>query len=233
MHPLLTSRRDWRFPIAIVGTAVLVSMAVASIRAPAAYAADADTPVLLGTTSQFAVLAGAGITNTGSTTIQGDIGSFPTTDQTIPDVTLDGTNHAGNEVTQQAKDDLVVAYDEAAALFRPPSSRPSWGARRWSGGVYKAATELGLTGTLTLDGGRSDGLPSNKVFIFQAGTTLITEVNSRGRSHRRRPGVQHLLAGRFGGDIQDRNGLPRHRDGLHRGDHRPAGCDVRRAPARA
>ncbi|MGA9716245.1 MAG: ice-binding family protein, partial [Aeromicrobium sp.] len=169
---------DRRLPIAIVGSAVLATLAVASIRAPAAQAADADTPVQLRTTSQFAVLAGAGITNTGTTTIQGDIGSFPTTDQTISGVTLDGTNQAGNAVTQQAKRDLVAAYDEAAGALPPTSVETELGGKTLVGGVYKAATELGLTGTLTLDGGRSDGLPSNKVFIFQAGTTLITEVDS-------------------------------------------------------
>lgn len=177
--PLLTPHHlDRRLPVAIAGTAALALLGFSFAQAPSAGAADADTRVMLGTTEQFAVLAGAGITNTGATSIQGDIGSFPTTDQTIPDVTLDGTNHAGDAVTQQAKDDLVTAYDDAAGALPPTSVEVELGGKTLVGGVYKGATELGLTGTLTLDGGRTDGLPSNKVFIFQAGTTLITEVNS-------------------------------------------------------
>jgi hypothetical protein len=41
-------------------------------------------------------------------------------------------------------------------------------------GVYKAASAMGLTGTVTLDG-HSD---PNAVFIFQAGSTLITASSS-------------------------------------------------------
>jgi len=69
----------------------------------------------LGTASSFGVLAGSGITNTGATTINGDIGTFPTTSIIgLGTVTLNGVNNAGNAVTQQAKTDLVTAYNDAA-----------------------------------------------------------------------------------------------------------------------
>ncbi len=56
---------------------VIVAGAVALI--PSVAHAAIGTPVPLGATSAFAVLAGAGVTNTGATTLGGDVGSFPTT----------------------------------------------------------------------------------------------------------------------------------------------------------
>lgn len=80
-----------------------------------------QTTVDLGTAESFAVLAGAGITNTGPTTIIGDVGSHPTTTQTgFETVTLIGNNHMGDAVTQQAKTDLVTATMMLLAEHRPP-----------------------------------------------------------------------------------------------------------------
>ena len=75
----------------------------------------ASTPVPLGTADSFVVLAGAGITNTGPTTVNGDLGTYPTTTITgTASMTVTGTNHAGDAVTQGAKTDLVTAYNTAA-----------------------------------------------------------------------------------------------------------------------
>ncbi len=86
----------------------------------------------LGTAGSFAVLAGAGITNTGPTTVNGDIGTFPTTSITgAASMTVTGTNHAGDAVTQKAKTDLVTAYNTAAG--EGPTTRrspPTSAARR-------------------------------------------------------------------------------------------------------
>lgn len=138
-------------------------------------AAAADGPVGLGTAGSFAVLAGAGITNTGPTTINGDVGTFPTTTRSgFASVTLIGTDHGGDEVTQGAKDDLVTAYDDAAGRAPATPVAVELGGSTLLAGVYTSG-ELGLTGTLTLDAeGRADAQ-----FVFQAGTTLITEADSR------------------------------------------------------
>jgi len=75
----------------------------------------AQGPVNLGTAGSFAVLAGSGITNTGATTVSGDIGTFPTPSETgFGSLTLSGANHDGDAVTQGAKNDLVSAYNDAA-----------------------------------------------------------------------------------------------------------------------
>ena len=144
-----------------------------SLFATAAFAAQG--PVGLGTADSFAVLAGAGITNTGLTTIDGDVGTFPTPSETgFGSVVLTGTNHAGDAVTQGAKDDLVTAYNDAAGR-QPVTSLPvELGGSTLLPGVYGSGT-FGLTGTLTLDAmGDKDA-----EFIFQAASTVIAEVNSR------------------------------------------------------
>jgi cell division septation protein DedD len=132
----------------------------------------AATAVPLGTAKRFAVLTGAGITNTGATTITGDIGTYPTTSITgTQTLTLNGTNHGGDAVTQQAKVDLITAYDDAAGQGPTnPIAGGQLGGRMLRSGVYTSPSSLALTGVLTLDG---RGNPE-AVFIFQAGAKLTT-----------------------------------------------------------
>ncbi len=131
----------------------------------------AASSVGLGNAKSFAVLAGTTITNTGATAITGDVGLHP--GKAAPGfntVTLHGAKHLGDAVALQAKNALVTAYNEAAGA-KPVTSVPTeLGGTTLKPGVYASDT-LGLTGTLTLDG---DG-----VFIFQAGSTLITASNSK------------------------------------------------------
>ena len=153
----------------------LAALLGASVLVVSPHASAAQAPVGLGTAESFAVLAGSGITNTGPTTITGDVGTFPTpTMSGFGDVTLTGTNHGGDAVTQGAKDDLVVAYDDAAGRLPVTDVPVELGGTTLLAGVYTSPT-LGLTGTLTLDAkGQTDAQ-----FIFLAGSTLIAETNSR------------------------------------------------------
>ena len=119
----------------------------------------------------FAVLAGAGVTNTGLSVLTGDLGSFPTPAITgLVSLTLAGINQGGGVAAQQAKNDLVTAYDTAVAKSSTESIAADIGGRTLGPGVYRSASSIGLTGALTLDG---HGDP-NAVFVFQAGSTLIT-----------------------------------------------------------
>jgi Ice-binding-like len=141
-----------------------------------ATSAAAATAVPLATADSFAVLAGAGITNTGPTTINGDVGTFPTT--TIVgagSMTINGTNHAGDAVTQGAQNDLVTAYNNAAGQGPTNPIAADLGGLTLTPGVYNSASSIGLTGALTLNGG---GDP-NAVFIFQAGSSLTTASGSQ------------------------------------------------------
>jgi hypothetical protein len=138
-------------------------------------------PVELGSAARFIVLAGAGITFAGSsdsTTLTGDIGTFPTTTITgLGNVILNGVNHAGDAVTQTAKNDLVAAYNDAVG--RPPTvSFPAifdLGGLILTNGVYNDSSSFAITGTLTLD---AQGDP-DAVWIFQAGSTLVTASASK------------------------------------------------------
>jgi hypothetical protein len=130
---------------------------------------NAATTVNLLTADSFAVLGGSGITNTGATTITGDVGSFPTTTQTgFGTVTITGTNHFGDAVTQLAKTDLVTAYNAASQLpeVTITSDLGTFLGGTLTPGVYVSGSSIGLTGTVILDGGGD----ANAVFIFKAGS---------------------------------------------------------------
>ena len=133
--------------------------------------------VNLGSAADFAIVAGAGVTNTGTTIVTGDVGTHPTPSQTgFGSISIDGTNHVDDAVTQLAKTDLVTAYNDAAGrtpsiIYAPASDL---GGLTLVAGVYNNSSSFGLTGVLTLDAG---GDP-NAVWVFQAGSTLITASNS-------------------------------------------------------
>lgn len=148
------------------------------VAAPWVAAAEVET-VDMGSAEPFALLAGAGITNTGSTTITGDVGSYPTTSQTgFETVIVVGTNHGGNNVTQEAKADLLIAYDDARLRTgATPIEDGELGGLTLVPGVYEddnSPDSLANNGILTLDG---EGDP-NATFIFQSDSTLITGSNS-------------------------------------------------------
>jgi hypothetical protein len=152
----------------VTGVAVC-SAGLLLLAAPGAGAAV--TPVPLGTAAPFVVLAGAGITNTGPTTLNGDLGTFPTTSVSgAGSMTITGTNHGGDAVTQGAKNALVTAYNSAAGQTPATPIAADLAGQTLAPGVYNSASSIGLTGALTLDGG---GNPQ-AVFVFQAGSTLTT-----------------------------------------------------------
>jgi hypothetical protein len=127
--------------------------------------------VNLGTAETFAVLAGTTVTNTGATTIRGDVGLDPGTAVSgFGTVTLDGAQHVADAVALKAKGDLVTAYNDAAGA-KPVTKVPTeLGGTTLKPGVYASDT-LGLTGTLKLDGGGT--------YVFQAASTLIAAAGSK------------------------------------------------------
>ena len=126
----------------------------------------------LGDAGQFAVLAYAGVTNTGSTVIDGHVGVYPLTSITgfPPGVLLNGTIHVADGLAQAGQADLAVAYANLAGqaadyTYAVPTDL---GGMTLSPGVYRFGSSAAITGALTLDAG-SD---LNPVWIFQIGSAL-------------------------------------------------------------
>ncbi len=166
------SNRSRRGPLLVVGVVLGVS-ALVGINVTSAL----EAPVSLGTTQSFAVLAGAGVTNTGPTGVSGNLGSCPTATITgFPPGTVTNGTIVSSTVCLQAQSDLTIAYNDAAgraATTTYPGVK-DLGGLTLAPGVYKADS-IAITGVLTLD---AQGDPA-AVWIFQAGSTLITAPNSR------------------------------------------------------
>ena len=141
---------------------------------PAAFAAQ--PAVGLGTATPFAVLAGTTVTNTGPTVVSGNLGVSPGSAVTgfPPGKVIKGAKHVADAKALQAQNDLVTAYDDAAGRTPATTVTKDLGGKILAPGVYRTAKAMSLTGTVTLD---AAGDP-DAVFIFQAGSTLITAGSS-------------------------------------------------------
>ncbi len=135
----------------------------------------AATVIGLGTADAFSVLAGSSVTNTGPTTMTRSLGVSPGTAITgFPPGIVGGTTHSADATAAQAQTDTTTAYNTAASQTPATAVAVELGGRTLEPGVYRNGT-LGITGTLTLD---AQGDP-DAVFVFQAGSTLITASGSR------------------------------------------------------
>jgi len=161
----------------LLSTGIAVTLAIGMLAGGELANAAGPTSVGLGSAAPFAVLAGTpAVTNTGPTTVTGDLGISPAAAVTgFPPGTVSGTIHKADAVALQAKSDLVIAYNDAAGKGPVTQTIHILGGQTLVGGVYNAGDfTLGLTGTLTLDGQNDP----NSVWIFQATSDLITAAGS-------------------------------------------------------
>ena len=121
----------------------------------------------------FEILAGSTVTNTGATSVTGDLGVSPGTAVTgFPPGILTGTLHAGDPTAAQAQLALTAAYNDAAGRsVGAIGVAGNLGGRTLAPGVYKSTSSLEISsGDLTLDAkGNADA-----VFIFEMASTLTT-----------------------------------------------------------
>lgn len=152
-------------------------LAIFAIAAFLAVPSPASAQISLGTAQNFGVLGGSTVTNTGATTVNGNVGVSPGSAVTgfPPGVVVGGAIHSNDAVAMQAQNDLTTAYNNIAATpCTVDLTGQNLGGLTLTPGVYCFSSSAQLSGALTLNG---LGNP-NALFLFKIGSTLTTASGS-------------------------------------------------------
>lgn len=158
-------------------------LAIATVVALAACKKDDDVipdqkvkmiGVALGSSSGFAVLAGAAVTSTGATVINGDLGLSPgTAVDGFPPGILNGTLRINDEISNPAKLSLTTAYNDVAGRTSTDmvALAGNIGGLTLTPGLYKSTSSLEISsGDVTFD---AEG-DVDAIFIIQIASTFST-----------------------------------------------------------
>ena len=132
--------------------------------------------ISLGSAASNGIMAGTAFTCVIGGVINANIAISPGSTVTVfPPCVITGVQHLNDATAVQNLIDLTTTYNVLAGKPCPPANfiTSNLGGTTKTAGVYCSASTIGVTGTLTLDGG---GDP-NATFIFQAGSSLTTAGN--------------------------------------------------------
>jgi hypothetical protein len=165
-----------------VATAAAAAVAISAAFLATAGSAAAATTIPLGDAADFGVLARTAITNSGTSTVAGDIGAStgaltgtgPVGANSV--ILTQGGTDRGND-TSGGQAGLTAAYTAAGSQGNGTVVGPANLALQTQPvlpGIYSSGSDLALTGPLTLDGAGS----YDSVFIFRATAGLTTASGS-------------------------------------------------------
>ena len=126
--------------------------------------------------SNFTVIAGSAVSNTGFTVINGNLAISPSGSLTgfNPMGVINGNTELNTGVALQAQKDLTSAYNDLqGAPFTARMTGVDLAGKTLEAGVYKFDSAAGIDtpfGILILNG--------SGIYIFQIGSTLTTSINS-------------------------------------------------------
>ena len=136
--------------------------------------------VPLGSAAGFGIMATSAITNTGAgTMINGDVSLDPGSSNGLLPVQVNGTIHINDAVSEQARIDLLAAYNTAKTL--PPGTTVPGGTDLGGfsnggppgilpPGTYTSGSTMLINTPLVLDAGGN----ANAVWVFQIGSSLTS-----------------------------------------------------------
>ncbi len=135
----------------------------------------ADQLNVLGAADLFSVLGAQSVTNTGATVLAGDLGVSPGSSLVgFPPGKVGGSTHKGDTLANTAETNALAGYNTLHALTPTLTLSAIVGNLTLTPGVYDFSSAGLLTGNLILNFNGE----SNKSFVFQTGSSLITASGS-------------------------------------------------------
>jgi hypothetical protein len=133
---------------------------------------------ILGRATSFAVFGEATVTNAGSTTVDGDLGSSSSTaiTATNPTIIAPYAEHLGDSAATAALADIEIAYNDLIPGNLPGCALlpADVGGMTLTPGIYCFSSTAAITGILTLDAQSNP----NAVWVFQVASALTINTGS-------------------------------------------------------